>query len=267
MNNMTQFAPVCPIHILEGLKEDGTGGMYHLPLAHDVLNHKERYKKFFGSLWEYNWQNPAAEVILDNSVIELGSAVDIDVIAKAAETVRASVIVLPDVLLNGAETIASCRTAAFSWTPILNGTLGKNNWTYMVVPQGKTIEEFTMCAEQLRDIENTGWWGVPRNFRINNLGSRKLAVDICQMLNPDRKIHLLGFSDDLIDDFLSAKHPRVSGIDSAVPIRAASYKTEMSLTFGDKLPPRGDWWENAEYTPLMGDNVETVRRYLSEFLR
>lgn len=260
---MAKFAPVCPINILEEFVMYHTAGSYHLPLAHDVLEHPARYRDVF-----QNKIRKGSTVILDNSVIELGTAVNIDVIAEAASIVSANVIVLPDVLLDTAKTIYACTKAIDDWTPILNSRLGVGNWSYMYVPQGRTLEGFTRAAEAMRDVPDIGWWGIPRNFNIHGLGSRRLAIDLCHMINSERSIHLLGFSDNLADDMLSARDLRVSGIDSAVPIRAASLGREMSLTLGNDLPPRGDWWGGHNigpapvFVPQMLQNLEIVRKYI-----
>lgn len=256
---MAKFAPVCPIHILDALARDGAMGDYHLPLAHDVLQHPEDYRRVFVESGHH-----IETVILDNSVIELGSAVDIDIIAKAAKTVKANVIVLPDILLDGAATVKSCREAISPWASILDKELGEGKWKFMVVPQGKTPAEFAWCAEQFYGLEHIGWWGIPRNYNIKGLGSRRDAVDICRMIDPTYNVHLLGFSDNIVDDMLSANHPHVDGIDSAVPIRAASLGYHMSMGLDQHLPPRGQWWDdpNTTYTPLMASNANIVRRWI-----
>lgn len=265
---MSDFAPVCPIHIMSGLAKAGLMGKYHLPLAHDVLYHENGYRQLF----DVNTKTGSEldHVILDNSVIELGTAVDIKVIGKAAEIVKATVIVLPDVLLDCGATIYNCRKALEEWPRVLDKTLGDGIYTFMVVPQGNTIEEWIHCAEAFADDTRIGWWGIPRNFNIKGLGSRKLAVDIIQTLDRthdnDRNVHLLGFSDNVLDDILSAQHPYVTGIDSAVPIRAASLGLKMSLAFNHKLPSRGNWWTAPDtvYKDLMGDNLETVRYWIGD---
>src|SRR5690606_14854074 len=91
-NNMAYFAPVCPVHILKQLAAEGSMGTYHLPLAHDVLEHKDEYHNLFV---KSRYADFISTTILDNSVIELGTAVDINVIGEAAKIVHANVIVLP----------------------------------------------------------------------------------------------------------------------------------------------------------------------------
>lgn len=252
---MTKFAPVCPIHIAEGLQQDNALGRYHLLLAHDILNEPERYGDLF--------KNMIGTKILDNSVIELGTSVDINVIAKAAKIVKANVIVLPDVLLNAEQTIIDCRKAYVEWSKVLSDELDYY-WSFMFVPQGKTRAEFAACAEALSDLSSIRWWGIPRNYNIQGLGSRVDAVNICKATAPDRNIHLLGFSDDIVDDVLSSRSQHVTGIDSAVPLRAASAGMRMSMNLPD-LGRRGDWWDNPNttYDQQMATNCSLFRKWIS----
>lgn len=249
---MSRFAPVVPIHIAEQLSESSLGN-YHLLLAHDVVKHKQRYKKV------YDHSN--MEIIMDNSVIELGGAVDLNVILDACITTHFKTVVLPDVLLDGAKTIESCSNAIETWKPKFTEVFGDNkSWGFMYVPQGKTIEEFAHSAYALYANHHINYWGIPRNF-CDHVATRKIAIEICHSLNPFRRIHLLGFSENLVDDVISSKDHRVSGIDSTVPIRAASYS--LPIGFHTKLPRRGDWWDTAEYNPLMEQNIKDFRRWIS----
>lgn len=256
---MAFFAPVCPVHILKQLAAEGSMGPYHLPLAHDVLEHQDMYRFMFR---DSAYADDIHTTILDNSVIELGSAVNIDVITEAALVVRANVIVLPDVLLDAQATVRECKKAIPIWREKLQNAFGRyQDWRFMLVPQGKTPGEFAWCAEQFANDIDIGWWGIPRNYNIRGLGSRRDAVEIVKSINPKRKIHLLGFSDNIVDDVLSARVPGVSGIDSAVPIRAASLGMKMSMNLDADLPPRGKWWNdpNTDYVPLMKENLEWFR--------
>lgn len=264
---MAKFAPVCPAHIAKGLAGFYALGDYHLLLAHDILQKPDLYHEVFhpqGGMVGSATLGYHETVILDNSVIELGTAVDIEVIVQAATVVKANVIVLPDVLLDAKATVEACRRAADDWEPILRKELGEwhnHDWSYMFVPQGLSREEFAWCAEQFADDGRIGWWGIPRNYSIKGLGSRRDAVEICSALNGSKKIHLLGFGDDIVDDVLSARHPKVNGIDSAVPLRAASAGMKMSMYLPD-LGPRKDWWDTVEWDYDMVAAVNLFRTWI-----
>ena len=251
---MASFAPVCPVHIYkEFLKRDILGN-YHLLLAHDILENAQAYAEVFDQVTAED-----RVVILDNSIIELGTAVDIHVIAQAAVNVNANVIVLPDVLLDADATVKSCRESIGVWARALDNILGEGEYTFMIAPQGQTVEDFARCAEAFADDERIGWWGIPRNY-VASVGSRDSAVHLCHMIDNSKRIHLLGFSDHIADDMLCARCSLVDGIDSAVPIRAASLNMHMSMDMR-QLPSRGDWWKEAAFKELMVENLATARKW------
>lgn len=249
---MSKFAPVCPPRVLRRLMPSNSGN-YHLLLAHDVAAHPEEY-----DLWD-NFQG--MQVIMDNSVIELGGAVDLDVILKACNVVNVTSVVLPDVLLDGKATVESCSNAIEEWMPHFESYFRRlSPWSrgFMYVPQGKTLAEFAWSAQQLADTPGINFWGIPRNL-VGQIGSRRDAIEICYGLNRSRGIHLLGFSDNLCDDVICARDTRVSGIDSAVPLRVTE-----NLTFLSDPGPRGDWWDTVEHTQQMDDNIETFKKWIGK---
>lgn len=242
---MAHFAPVAPIHVVNKLAHYSSGN-YHLLLAHDVASKAEEYGKFFNSF--------DCTIIMDNSVIELGGAVDLGTVKKAVDAVRCATVVLPDVLLDTKATVEACKAALIEWPKVLGPSV-----KYMYVPQGTTLEAFAYAAEELADAPGINYWGVPRNL-VGEIGTRREAIEIVHALNSERKIHMLGFSENLIDDFLCASNPKVYGIDSAVPLRAASLGLKMS--YGLKLPPRGDWWDTAEHNKLMEENINCTKKLI-----
>src|SRR5260370_27543889 len=159
---MTRFAVVAPTNILSHLAEENKLGSTHLLLAHDVVKWPNEYKGIFAHA------DPAYDmIIMDNSVIELGGAVDLPMIREACRIVPPSFVVLPDVLLDGQATVAACSEALFSWD------LGYK-FPYMYVPQGKTIQEFVAAAEPFAAQKSIGAWGIPRNL-VKSLGTRRRA--------------------------------------------------------------------------------------------
>src|SRR6266566_6354097 len=94
---MSRFAIVAPPNILQTLKACNTLGDCHLLLAHDIVKKEEEYHDLFNHLGQLS---PRKLIILDNSVIETGNAVNVDVVAHAASIVNPTCVVLPDVMLN-----------------------------------------------------------------------------------------------------------------------------------------------------------------------
>lgn len=252
---MAKFAPVCPINILRQL-EPANSGDYHLLLAHDVAEKASDYKTWFG-------QHRNMTVIMDNSVIELGNAVDLKTIKKACDAVDVTTIVLPDVLLDGKATVESCTKALETWPvefkPYLGAYSGENTSKrrgFMYVPQGKTLAEWAWSAQQLASHPDINFWGIPRNM-VAHFGTRRDAIELAYALNPHRRIHMLGFSDNIPDDVCCARDRRVEGIDSAVPLRVTD-----QLTFLSDPGKRGDWWETAQHTRQMDDNIAIYKQWI-----
>jgi len=259
-----QFAPVAPIHILEAFETYKQLGDYHLLLAHDVVKHPDEYRKLFGM------RTRQMTVILDNSVVELKEAVSLDMVLEAAAICQPTVIVLPDVYEKQQETIEACDEARKTWKYPLDKLLGVGNWTFMYVPQGTNLPNLIYCAQFFSSDETIGWWGVPRNA-ADNIGSRIQVSQLMHMLNPTRKMHLLGFSNNIMDDMLTASqnlNGMIQGIDSAVPIRIASLGLPVLMVYEQGLPPRGDWWDNPDtkYVALMSENLKRIRTLLNPYV-
>jgi len=247
---VTKFCIVAPIQVLEGLQRAKEIGWNHLVLAHDIVRHPERYHDVFAPMsGNYN-----RIVILDNGVIETGASVNLEVMLAAYREVIPTYVVLPDVLLDCKATITSCSQALRDWTAAFPPRA-----QFMLIPQGKTLEEFTECAEYFTDHKIAAW-GCPRNL-VKQIGTREKANQILHTLNPQRPIHMMGFSDSIYDDILSAKYCGlpIMSIDSAVPLR---YPAKITLT--TKPGPRDDtWWRHGMVTDQTIGNLKIVRSWLS----
>ena len=105
--SQSKFAPVCPPRIYQAMREAGYIPSNVLLLAHDVVANKDLYEtEFVRSEWLHT------NIIMDNSLIETGGAVDAEMVYTAASTVGADVVVLPDVLRDG---IASTKATLKAW--------------------------------------------------------------------------------------------------------------------------------------------------------
>lgn len=250
------FAPVSPIWLLDKLGEEA--GNYHLPLAHDVMKLQAVYKEFFVTK-DYTKDKifTRRTVIMDNSVIELGSAVEVDTLLNACDTVQATHLVLPDALEDRIQTIEMSFDA---WQKIKHRD---DKPKIAVVPQGESLEDWVWCAEELNRSIDIDLWCVPRNFE-GRLGNRSMACNILKTIN-HKPIHLIGFSDWIWADMIAAQHPSVIGIDSAVPIRLGQACQIMTLT--TDAGKRGDWWEKTtNLIPLFEatrENLKQVRKWLN----
>ena len=247
---MAEFAPVAPPEMLLSLKAEGLLGNYHLLLAHDVVAQEELYSEVFDQFEGY--------IVLDNSLIELGYPATMDVMTRAYDIVRPTVTVLPDYLTDSRRTVEAHKGAVWAWN---KEGLGP----FMAVPQGRSVGEVCMCADQLARLPWIHAWGVPRII-TELAGSRHEVINYLLAQGDDRKVHMLGFSDNLKDDIECAKDPGVVGIDSAVPIRLGLHGIRLEDAVNSDKPhmSRGEYWETAkEVTPLVRENLEAIRSWIA----
>lgn len=264
-----QFAPVAPIQVLEELAKrnlrDGYGH-YHLMLAHHVADQAKWFNLMHSSAAA---QNPykAFTIIMDNSIVELGTAVDDQMIREAVNAVKVDnttvIPVLPDVMGNGEETRRQAAEAYDRW---IHPDTKMPGHGLMVVVQGKDWEDFTKTVDYFflypKKREKITWIGVPRWLENNGI-SRVKALEYIMMVAPYVNIHLFGFSDNIFADFQAARldQKMIRGIDSAVPLRYASPLSPMTSPeeIGKRDP---DWFENGQLEQIHLENVLRVRSWL-----
>jgi hypothetical protein len=261
MEKYHQFAPVAPIHILEELFRTSPKmlfGDYHLFLAHHTVEHPERFSAL-ASEFHRHWYADPVTIIMDNSLVECGHSVDFNMVKEATDTVAefAHVIpVLPDVMGSGIHTKEAVQDAYDKWSAEMSGS------GLMLVLQGSSWNDFVQTANYFL-LDNASryskitWVGIPRKF-VEAVATRKKAVRYIRMIAPWVKIHLLGFSEDMVDDFLCAKMEGVRGIDSAVPVRHNAALTPTTVT-ASREP---DWMENGILREVHKNNILKVRNWI-----
>lgn len=239
MNSKTlkHFAPVVPLSIAAALRENGMLGGYHLLLAHDVLADPDGYKEIYRPFMD----GTPMDIIMDNSLIELGYPMEMLDVLQAARVVGAKKIVLPDELGELNKTLEAVWHSIEVWNKLpLEATKGVKP---IGVVQGKNLSECLTC---IREYAKLGIEiSIPRVLQ-KYLGSRTEITMLAHLHYGFQDIHLLGFSDNLIDDVATTRLPGVKGIDSAVPIRAGYRYVIIDMdneTFDEQVGPRGDYWE------------------------
>lgn len=268
---MAKFAPVGPVHILREILDAGEFREYHLLLAHHTMERAEEFTSLINDYHSgrYGAYNPAT-IIMDNSIVELGGAVEDDLIRKAVETIKtgssdATVIpVLPDVMGDGLQTRLASAEAYERW---IDDQMPGDG--FMLVTQGPTFVDFAALVDFFfihfrEDFKLINWVGIPRKL-VSSLSdhSRARAVRYIQTVAPHVKIHLLGFSEDIHDDILCASLPAVTGIDSAVPIRYDGVLTPM--TTEEEVGPRGNWFEEGHMTQQTFRNLRNIRNWVGQY--
>jgi len=257
---MSRFAPVVPIQIARRLKEIGHLGGYHLLLAHDVVDKPETYKEVYGDL-------DHRTLILDNSLVELGRPMTFEEMQPAVKLLNPEYVVLPDILNDSFGTLDLAEEfqreiahlhASILFYPDLAGVI-----------QGRSLSECMLCARVFVKSLRVDMLCVPRVL-VETLGTRVCLVQMLGERYPDIPIHLLGFSNSLLDDVNAARKLGVTGIDSAVPIRAALKGMSMSLSLPLFDPgPRGNYWEAPQEfveskLPAIVHQITTYRGWIND---
>lgn len=240
---MATFCPVAPARILAALKFRNERIVRHnLFLAHDVVADIDSYRRLFGIQTGYLHFS-----FMDNSLVELKQAVDLQMVMEATVATNSKVFVVPDVYNQGPETVDAVKTHYDNWVMAIKGA------DPMVVIQGRNFQEWLQCLEDLSQWRKFPWVAVPR-VALTWSDSRRTLVNYVKIFQPKAKIHLLGFGDKIYQDLYDSMHPDVSSIDSAVPLRFPSPFLVMHA-----VAPRGNWWHEAEYSDLMLDNLITAK--------
>ncbi len=253
MSDKARYAPIGPIKILECLYDAKVLGNYLVLLAHDVLNLPRRYIDLIDTVREDEHRQPTF-IIMDNSLIERGTAMSAEQVIEAATYVSADCIALPDVLGSFIETQKLVMAAS--------NVLVDSGFDLMKIPQGETAEDQIKCIEWMREYlppvtnGDLDMWAVPR-WITNALGSRIPLIQYLNQAIPNPTIHLFGMSNDVRDDMRCTLLPNVVGIDSANPVVLGRKDIDLSLMWARYVHlERGDYMVSSVITEQAIRNVE-----------
>lgn len=245
-----KFAPIVPVEGLRVLERVGVG--YHFVLGQELLRNKQyfNYYRALGRLGHF--------IIVDNGAAERDTP-PFEAIVKAAQQIKASEIIMPDVLEDSQATQDALLNLA---NPGPYPGLRR-----MIVPQGRTVAEWLTCLDrQLCCLENAvASIGVAKHLEHNIQGGRARILSLFQEEYPTlaRKvhIHLLGVWLDPFQEISAAAATcEVRGIDSGMPIawaqrlRPLTPETDVTehiaLTWGEPFDldlGRRNVWELVRY--------------------
>lgn len=125
--------------------------------------------------------------ILDNSLIELGGALSMERLVKAADVIEANEIILPDVFQDGEATVVEAKKS-IEWLRN-HDLLGK--YKLMVVCHGKTFEEWKNCFDQVNAMPEVDVIGVPK-VTATWLPHHNRTDLFYIFKNTNKEVHLLG---------------------------------------------------------------------------
>ena len=214
------------------LQRFATASNYHLILTH-ICDKYPEYTEFY--------RQRAKEgdyIILDNSAHELGQAVPAKMIRKYAEIIKPSIVVLPDVVGNGKETLRQTKQAV--------EILKDKRWKLMAVPQAPTTGGITACIEmwidnlkQMYEIPEISAIGIPlelgRLFRPREKRAGLAEIlERRQLIRQDMTYHMLGLA-DVFEVYQLSRFPWIFGCDSAKPLTLGAHGVLLHADANKKL--------------------------------
>lgn len=268
---MTKFTAVVPMEWM--IYPPHTKFIETLPpriliLAHDVLSTAYTCEEVSTALHKYE-----GDVILDNSASEkvpLCYEQLLEAVTKIGKN-RGVELAIPDVLEDGEETLRT-SLAFMDYVAANSDAFGLTS--FMFIPQGETIEDFTQCVRRAVQIEHLAdrinCIGIPRNIVPRLFPTREYAVAFVNtFFSVD--VHLLGFA-DVLDDITLVNCPfqDVRSIDSAVPLRASVRNIALSAdahAFSkgcEDAGPRRCWFENPTFSELVLHNIAVAKKIFKE---
>ena len=203
VSNVAMIPPIPDVHWT-------TPMTFHLCEAPIVLT-SEKYAQY------YKWHvDKGHYVILDNGAAVGGTVSDADLV-KAAKMINADEVVVPDEMADKDATLFRAKRFLKQWA----GT--STNTKLMMVPQGEGFIDWAQClasltklAGQLRIVI-----GIGKHMHARVTGGRRMLVDFCQ--DQRYTVHLLGASDDPLEDIALLEHPAVRGSDTSLPFAMAQH--------------------------------------------
>jgi hypothetical protein len=179
---------------------------YHMALAQYLLSDMA-YLKMYARIRKY--QN-GAFIIVDNGAAEEDRP-PFDEVVQVANGIKADEIVMPDALRDAEWTFQyTTDTAAQEIVPARKR---------MIVPQGKSLNEWTHCLERITEVMDYATIGVAKHM-VNVDGGRRLCLSrIEEMgLHNSHNVHLLGLNTLRELDEIRTLFPWVRGVDTGMPI-------------------------------------------------
>lgn len=158
------IAHEAPISILEDVQEVTD---YDYALVHLFETHPEYYKFFKHAVIK------GREVLLDNSIFELGTAFDADKFAMYVKDIKPTFYVVPDVLEDAAATIESFTN--FNNTYNSSNVLPRLPGLRIGVVQGKTYEELVECYNFMSN--NADYIAISFDYSLYQMIGRKYGTN------------------------------------------------------------------------------------------
>ena len=206
-------APLCIFNRVQEVTD------YDYALVHLFEENEEYWDKFVRA------KEIGREIILDNSIFELGEAFEADKFYPWIEKLQPTYYVIPDALENAEKTVANAK----SWKPV-------KGCKSIGVVQGKTYEEIKWCYQEVEPLVDKVAISFDYSFFINpelngylptkyhhymygrDALIHRLLTD--NVINTDKPHHLLGCG--LPQEFDSySDYEWIDSVDTSNPVVAA----------------------------------------------
>ena len=152
-------------------------------------------------------------IIMDNSLIELGGAVDIQTVLEAALACGADEMILPDVFLDGYATLKKVRESI----EYLRNIGALHTIRLMAVCHGKTVSEFEYCFRELEKMPEIHCIGIPKiTSKTFAEGGGRPSLEYLWQGSP-KAIHLLGCWSTLSELYEYENPGAIRSIDTSLP--------------------------------------------------
>lgn len=200
---ISKFAFETPI---KSLDMQATHGDYLFGIATWAEKHPD-YARFLIT------HSENADLYLDNGAYEEGQSIDIPSYLTIIESLMPNVVVVPDVISNAAKTIQMSKLffAEANRLP--------NYIKFMIVPQGKSVEEWNYCLHVMIRMfrHKFSMIGIPKCIYPHRLQLVRHVLKFAR----GKEIHLLGCQD--ISELTSIFNSRVAvaSVDTSWPARQA----------------------------------------------
>lgn len=227
-----KVAEIVPTSCLDTTKDNP----YYMCLA-NVSAKDPKYAKFYGRCAGKH----GSFVLMDNGAAE-GDQLSIEELIAEYEKIKPSQVVLPDTLLDGKDTLRKSRAALET---IKTYYSGNPPFTFMAVPQGRTLSEWAECAEEFVQWPDVKAIGISK-FLVNETGEIYIRAEAANVLDKlikkynryGMEAHLLGCSESPV--VINGIHNRfrfIRGCDSAY----AYICTQAGVNiFSDTKRPEGE---------------------------
>ncbi len=265
-----KFANIVPTAFLQAY---GTLTDYHLALAHLVLDpDNSDYASFMR-----NRSDRGDFVILDNSLIELGHAMPIADMVRAAAICCVSEIVLPDAFMDGESTVKLVKQALIE----LKENHLEKTWNAklpfrcMAVVQGINMASWFDCLDEILHMDNCiTTIGIPKNINMfvedSGVGRtyvlHKIVEKEYHLKYPWIQWHMLGVWDNPIELQEASRFRWIRGCDTSIAWTCAQLGLAFDSLEGLYMPRPKEAVINFDTTidrfpMLTSHNIMTMLRW------